>query len=56
MTTTGVATTKTNVRGKDVDWYCAEPGDKLGVLARELLEKYSRIPPEEVESHVKEIV
>ena len=56
MTGTDVATTKTNIRGKDVAWYREEIGDKLGVPARELLEQYSKIPPEEVESHVKKIV
>jgi hypothetical protein len=36
--------------------YIKEPREKLGVLARNLLENYSKIPPEEVESHVKKIV
>ena len=36
--------------------YRKEPGEKLGVLARTLLEGYSKIPPDDVESHVKKIV
>ncbi|KAG0650565.1 Methyltransferase trt5 [Hyphodiscus hymeniophilus] len=42
-------------RSKDVSSYRQEPGEKLGALARELLEDYSKVSPEEVESHVKNI-
>lgn len=36
--------------------YDAKPGEKLGVLSRELLENYSKIPPGQVEDHVIRIV
>lgn len=41
-------------RDKDVPWYSEEL--KLGDQARELLENYSRIPADEVETHVRKIV
>jgi hypothetical protein len=47
---------KMKARSKDLPWYSPNPGDKLGPAARQLLENYSRIPPEEVEDHVKRIV
>ena len=46
----------THSRSKDIASYSKEPGEKLGVLARSLLENYSKVPPEEVETHVKVIV
>ena len=48
--------TVTRSRSKDSASYVKEPGEKLGVLARDLLENYSGIPPEEVAAHVKKIV
>ena len=58
MTDTDIpsALAKIERRSKDVAWYSPSPGEKLGPAARELLENYSRIPSEEVESHVKNIV
>jgi len=45
-------------RDKDVPWYNPELGTRLAVgsSARELLEKYSKIPPTKVEDHVSKIV
>ena len=40
---------------KDVKWYRKEP-DRFSPACRELLENYSHIPPEEVNSHVFHIV
>lgn len=40
---------------KDVEWYFQEP-DNLRSTCRELFEKYSHIPPEEVLPHILEIV
>ena len=40
---------------KDVKWYDKEPHN-LRSTCRELFENYSHIPPEEVESHVLELV
>lgn len=40
---------------KDSPWYFHEI-DTLTPEVRELLEKYSGIPPEKVEAHVKEVV
>jgi len=40
---------------KDNSSYSKEPGEKLGELARDLLENYSKVSPEEVENHVKKI-
>lgn len=60
MASTEVPSSTPNVvssRPKDMPRsYSKEPGEKLGVLAQELLENYSKVPPEEVESHVKKIV
>ena len=50
------ATSKSGSRATDISSYCPQAVEKLGKLARELLEDYSRIPPEEVESHVNKIV
>ena len=41
---------------KDVRWYHKEIGPQFNPLFRELLENYSHIPPEEVESHIHTIV
>ena len=40
---------------KDVSWYSKEI-EGLNPACRELLERYSHIPPDEVEQHVFEIV
>ena len=40
---------------KDVPWYHKEIED-FSPAGRELLEKYSHIPPDEVDAHVFEIV
>ena len=42
-------------RGKDVHWYKADIGD-VSEPARQLLEHYSRIPPDQVASHIAEVV
>ena len=55
-TDTPNATPKIGSQAKDISWYSPQAGEKLGVLAQELLENYSRIPPEEMESHVEKIV
>lgn len=47
---------KIDKRSKDVPWYNSDMGNKLGVSARELLEKYSKIPADEVENHVYSVV
>jgi hypothetical protein len=47
---------KIKAREKDVPWYDADIGNKLGDSARELLENYSNIPAAEVENHVYKIV
>ncbi|RFU29148.1 hypothetical protein B7463_g7183, partial [Scytalidium lignicola] len=41
--------------GKDVPWYSKDVGDKLPPAARELLEKYSKIPSDEVENHISKV-
>jgi len=43
-------------REKDVPGYNPEIRNKLGDSARELLEKYSKIPAAEVEDHIYKIV
>lgn len=50
------ALAKIDRRSKDVPWYSSDMGNKLGDSARELLEKYSKIPADEVESHVYAVV
>lgn len=50
------AAEKVYSRDKGVSWYSESVGTKLEGPARELLEKYSKIPPEEVENHVYKIV
>ncbi|KAH8811716.1 hypothetical protein F5884DRAFT_855054 [Xylogone sp. PMI_703] len=40
---------------KDVPWYSKDLGDKLNPAARELLEKYSKVPADEVESHIAKV-
>lgn len=40
----------------NVPWYANSIGARLGKSARELLENYSKIPADEVESHVFKIV
>lgn len=42
-------------RSRDVSWYNADLDD-VPQLAQELLEKYSKIPPEKVKDHVYAIV
>ena len=42
-------------RSKDVGWYDNEI-EELNARARELFEKYSGIPPEQVLPHIYEIV
>lgn len=42
-------------RGKDVHWYKSDIGD-VSEPARQLLEQYSRIPPDQVASHIAEVV
>jgi len=46
------AMAKIEKRSKNVPWYNPDIGSKLGDSARELLEKYSKIPAGELESHV----
>lgn len=44
-------------RGKDVHWYKAElNNDDVSEPARRLLENYSKMAPDRVLSHIKEIV
>ncbi|KAH8594538.1 hypothetical protein B0O99DRAFT_595467 [Bisporella sp. PMI_857] len=43
---------KIKARDTDVPWYIPEIGSKLGPQAREVLEKYSKIPSQDVEAHV----
>lgn len=43
-------------RDKTVGWYEPTLGEKLTPSARELFEAYSKIPADEVESHVYKIV
>lgn len=43
-------------RDGNVKWYSEDISQRLQPSARELLEKYSKIPPDEVESHVYTIV
>jgi hypothetical protein len=40
----------------NVPWYANSIGTRLGKTARQLLENYSKIPADEVESHVFKIV
>lgn len=47
---------KVSTRDKDVPWYTTSIGEQLGPAARDLLEKYARLAPEEVESHIYKIV
>ncbi len=47
---------KVNAREKNVPWYNPNLENNLGPSARELLENYSKIPPDEVEDHVSKIV
>lgn len=42
-------------RSREVDWYNKEL-DSVPDAAREVLEKYSKIPPEKVKDHVYAIV
>ena len=49
------AMARIDARAKDVPWYKPSVGDKLGTPARELLENYSKIPPEEVASHIEKL-
>lgn len=46
---------KTDRFSKDVPWYEKEV-QHFSPAGRELLEKYSHIPPDEVDAHVHEIV
>lgn len=59
MATTDISTATPQIgvdrRSKDSPSYAKSIGDKLGP-ARQLFENYSKIPPEEVEKHVNEIV
>jgi hypothetical protein len=43
-------------RSKNNPAYSEEIGENLGPLARDLLVNYSKIPPEDLEDHVKKIV
>lgn len=43
-------------RDKDVPWYTDSIGSRLGPSARKLLEDYSHIPADQVESHIYSIV
>lgn len=44
-------------QGKDVHWYKVELDDEsLSAAARQLLENYSKVPPDEVLSHILKIV
>jgi hypothetical protein len=43
-------------KSTDVAWYNEDVGNKLGPKAREILEEYSKIPADQVESHVSKIV
>jgi hypothetical protein len=47
---------KIDSREKDVPWYTDSIGTRLGPAARKLLEEYSHIPPEQVESHIFAVV
>jgi hypothetical protein len=49
------AEAKINLRDKNVPWYDPKL-KKLGPLARELLENYSKILPAEVEDHIYKMV
>lgn len=42
-------------RGKDVHWYKADIGP-VSEPARQLLENYSRIPPDQVIPHIAQVV
>jgi hypothetical protein len=50
------ALAKIQEQSKDVPWYNPDVGKQLGDSARDLLEKYSKIPAAEVEDHVYMIV
>lgn len=50
------AATKIRTRAKDVPWYSANLGSKLGAPVRQLLENYSSIPADRVEAHVYAVV
>jgi hypothetical protein len=43
-------------RDKDVPWYTDSIESRLGPSARKLLEEYSHIPADQVESHIYAIV
>jgi hypothetical protein len=47
---------KIGMRDKKVPWYTESLDGKLGDAARTLLENYSKIPAEKVESHIYEVV
>ena len=47
---------KIAARDKDVPWYVEDVGKKLGDTGRELFEKYSKIPADEVEAHIQKVV
>jgi SAM-dependent methyltransferase len=47
---------KIGSRDKDVPWYNDSIGSQLGPSARKLLEEYSHIPVDQVESHIYAIV
>jgi hypothetical protein len=50
------AQTKIGSRDKDVPWYTDSIGTRLGPATRKLLEEYSHIPAEQVESHIFAVV
>jgi hypothetical protein len=50
------AQTRIGSRDKDVPWYTDSIGSRLGPSARKLLEEYSHIPADQVESHIYAVV
>jgi hypothetical protein len=44
------------VRSRSLPWYRNSLGNRLSPEARDLFERYSKIPPKDIESHIYELV
>lgn len=53
--TMALTATDERLNNKNVPWYSVDV-EKINSPARELLEKYSQIPPDQVTRHVFEVV
>lgn len=43
-------------RSKDLPWYQATYGSRLTASTRDLLENYAKIPPQDISTHIYQIV